>query len=345
MAVKDVKTVPHIGFSFTMQIMRSTKHESVRPTVWQFVKSSMSTGMQTVGMVLLGICLTTCSPATSYGPQSGNRIISQSVSDPDFRFSEKMTIGFIPIYFHDWYRRPAAMISEQQKEALFPDEVINLREEPIFWSPGDKSRGFSELQEKQMYGYFKQAMAPRGYTVSYLPLERPSLHGSGTSAALNRIGMSNQPVTLEDIDLTQRFLPDTVGDPNDNRWQMFTVPLSPDKVVADSIVVRYRAGQLPDLIMQAWFFQQGADVLRPDANSTSGANLVTRKKQRPDVYAQGVWLQVWAQPPHYRVNVWSGAILRSSTKPDIFLQAKGMIAQLLAREDFPRGLIAQPAKK
>ncbi len=296
-------------------------------------------------LLLIAFALTTCSPVTSYGPQNGNRIVSQSVADPDFRFNESSSIGFIPIYFQDWYRRPSPMISEQQREALFPNEVMNFREEPIFWSPGDKSRGFSELQEKQMYGYFKQAMMPRGYSVAYLPLERPSLHGGGTSSALNKAGMSNEPVSLENLDIDLRYLPDSVGNPSDNRWQMFTIPLTPDKVAADSVVVRYRAGQLPDLIMQAWFFQQGADFVRPEANATSGANLVTRPRPRPDVYAQGVWLQVWAQPPHYRVNVWSGAILRSSTKPDIHLQAKGMIAQLLAREDFPLGRNAQPISK
>ncbi len=113
-------------------------------------------------------------------------------------------------------------------------------------------------------------------------------------------------------------------------YREFFVPLRPDQFEADSIHVRFRGETFPDLIMQAYFWQQTGTLDIPfDGNEPSSLDAIRRHQEESRRTAMGVWVDVWAGPPYYRQAVWSGAIFAGSRRPDLPHRADELISLLM----------------
>lgn len=263
--------------------------------------------------------------------------ISEGIADPTYRFERQEVIGFVPIYWHNQHRnmKRRPLLSATQQLELFGRPLSGMKAQPIFWEPGD-STGLTELQEKQLFGYVDRELSKRGYQTVYIPLERPSLHGRNTAQILQQNDFDVYANSLEN----SLVVPDTIANPDDtarNAWyHEFFLPLRPDKLPGDSILVRYRGSRMPDLIVQSSFWQVSGMLYEtkgaPSGFSSEPHAVTSRKEARS---ALAIRLDIWADPPYYKNQVWSGTIIRSSNRPNLKDQAADMIAELLSGQKFP----------
>lgn len=277
------------------------------------------------------------------GPIPANKTIFEHVADPTYAFERQSTIGFVPIYWHNQHRnmRKRQLLSDAQQKELFGTRLSGMKAQPIFWEPGD-STGLTELQEKQMFGYVQKELQTRGYSAVYIPLERASLHGRNTSQILQQNDFDVYSNSLEN----ELVLPDSLADTAKNAWfHEFYLPLRADKLPGDSILVRYRGPTMPDMIIQSSFWQVSGIIMHdPEFERGYSTQPPVGNNRKEERAALAIRLDVWADPPYYKNQVWSGTIIRASNRPNLKDQAAQMISELLSSQDFPSKIVVSKTK-
>jgi len=255
------------------------------------------------------------------------KALYESVKDPMFKFNDQKSIGFISIYWHKSRVHERTILTQQQQKDLFGGVLTNVKKEQIFWERGGPAE-LTQLQEKQMFGYFQSEFNSRGYQTSYIFKRKKPVVAANPDSTAQVLSQENE--TDEYTNEDAKSLTDKA---KDSIFHDFYIPLKTDKDLADSIHVIYEGENSPDLIFQTYFWQLSGTLVKSRVASPRGYSSESNSGDRRT--ALYIWVDVWAEKPDYKNHVWSGAIIRASKKANLKEQAADMIADLLQSQSFP----------